>query len=29
MPVRPARFRNNAGIIGAATHAADLRKIQV
>jgi polyphosphate glucokinase len=29
MPVRPARFRNNAGIVGAATYAADLRKIQV
>ncbi len=25
LEVRPARFRNNAGIIGAATHAADLR----
>jgi polyphosphate glucokinase len=29
MPVRPARFRNNAGIIGAATHASDQRNIQV
>lgn len=29
MPVRPARFRNNAGIVGAATYAADLWKIQV
>ncbi|MEX0781188.1 MAG: ROK family protein [Dehalococcoidia bacterium] len=29
MPVRPARFRNDAGIIGAATYAADIRSGEV